>query len=73
MKGRHQLAPAALIGLEDIMTEPTLKPTGTTGAPNPQTGSSDAARGLGGHSKDADHSPGSPAEFVEKGVPTEKD
>ncbi len=55
------------------MTEPTPKPTGTTGAPNPQTGSSDAARGLGGHSKDADHTPGSPAEYVEKGEPTEKD
>ncbi len=50
----------------------TPKPTGTTGAPNPKTGSSDAARGLGGHSKDADHKPGSPAEYVEKGEPATK-
>ncbi len=48
------------------------KPTGTTSAPNPQTGSSDAARGLGGHSKDASHEPGSPAEYVEKGEPVTK-
>ena len=48
------------------------KPTGTTGAPNPKTGSSDAARGLGGHSKDAGHKPGDPAEYVEKGKPAEK-
>ncbi len=46
--------------------------TGTTGAPNPKSGSSDAARGLGGHSKDAGHTPGSPAEYVEKGEPAEK-
>ena len=39
--------------------------TGTTGAPNPKTGSGDAARGLGGHSKDASHAPGEPAEYVE--------
>lgn len=41
--------------------------TGTTGAPNPKTGSADAARGLGGHSKDASHEKGAPAGFVEKG------
>ena len=54
---------------------PETKPpkvTGTTGAPNPKTGSSDAARGLGGHSKDADHKPGSPDEYVEKSEPKEK-
>ncbi len=50
------------------MSEPeTPKPTGTTGAPNPKTGSSDAARGLGGHSKDASHEPGAPAQYVEGG------
>ena len=48
------------------------KPTGTTGAPNPQSGSSDAARGLGGHSKDASHAPGQPAGYVEKGEPKTK-
>ncbi len=48
------------------------KTTGTTGAPNPKTGSSDAARGLGGHSKDAGHKPGDPAEYVEKGKPADK-
>ena len=31
--------------------------------PNPKTGSTDAARGLGGHSKDASHKPGAPAEM----------
>ena len=36
----------------------TPKPAGTASAPNPKTGSSDAARGLGGHSKDASHEPG---------------
>ena len=54
------------------MSEPDPKVTGTTGAPNPKTGSSDAARGLGGHSKDASHKPGNPAEYVEKSQPTEK-
>ena len=56
------------------MTEKTAdtKTTGTASAPNPKTGSSDAARGLGGHSKDADHKPGAPAEYVEKGKPAEK-
>ena len=55
------------------MSEPEKpKVTGTTGAPNPKTGSSDAARGLGGHSKDADHKPGSSAEYVEDSEPTEK-
>ena len=46
--------------------------TGTTGAPNPKSGSSDAARGLGGHSKDAGHTPGSPAEYVEDSKPADK-
>lgn len=46
--------------------------TGTTGAPNPQTGSADAARGLGGHSKDASHEKGAPAGFVEKGESSPK-
>ena len=45
------------------------KTTGTTGAPNPKTGSADAARGLGGHSKDASHKPGAPAEYVKDGEP----
>ncbi|GAC1338648.1 MAG: hypothetical protein NVSMB18_05420 [Acetobacteraceae bacterium] len=51
------------------MSEKPTKPevTGTTGAPNPKTGSSDAARGLGGHSNDASHAPGEPAGYVEKG------
>ncbi len=49
------------------------KVTGTTGAPNPKTGSSDAARGLGGHSKDASHIPGAPAEYVEENKPAKKD
>ncbi len=49
------------------------KVTGTTGAPNPKTGSSDAARGLGGHSKDASHTPGAPAEYVEENKPAKKD
>ena len=56
------------------MTEKPTTPevTGTTGAPNPETGSSDAARGLGGHSKDAGHGKDDPAGFVEKGEPTGK-
>ena len=55
------------------MAEPeTPKPTGTTAAPNPKTGSSDAARGLGGHSKDASHEPGADAQYVEKGEPQKK-
>ncbi|HYZ63782.1 MAG TPA: hypothetical protein VE650_15135 [Acetobacteraceae bacterium] len=56
------------------MTEKPTEPevTGTTGAPNPKTGSSDAARGLGGHSKDASHDKGAPAGFVEKGEPKQK-
>ena len=45
------------------------KPTGTNSAPNPKTGSSDAARGVGGHSKDASHEPGAPAEYVKDGTP----
>ncbi len=44
------------------------KVAGTTGAPNPKTGSADAARGLGGHSKDASHEKGAPAGYVEKGT-----
>jgi hypothetical protein len=36
--------------------------TGTVGGANPQTGTSDAARGVGGHSKDAAHDKGTPAE-----------
>ena len=57
------------------MTEKPTTPevTGTTGAPNPKTGSSDAARGLGGHSKDANHAPGQPAGYVEKGEAKEKE
>ncbi len=39
--------------------------------PNPKTGSTDAARGLGGHSKDASHEKGAPAEVVK--VPTPKE
>ena len=46
------------------------KPTGTVGGANSRSGSSDAARGLGGHSKDAGHAPGEPAEYVESGEPT---
>ncbi len=53
-------------------TTPDTKATGTATAPNPKTGSSDAARGLGGHSKDASHAPGAPAEYVEDGKPTTK-
>ena len=44
--------------------------TGTVGAPNPKTGSADAARGVGGHSKDASHESVAPAGYVEKGKPT---
>ena len=51
---------------------PDTKATGTATAPNPKTGSSDAARGLGGHSKDTDHKPGAPSEYVEDGNPTKK-
>ena len=63
--------------MESIMSEPDpkvtdTKVTGTTGAPNPKTGSSDAARGLGGDSKDASHEPGNPAEYVEKNQPAKK-
>ena len=56
------------------MTEKATDPqvTGTTGAPNPTTGSADAARGVGGHSKDASHAPGTQAGFVEKGEPAKK-
>ena len=51
------------------MEKDQTKTTGTTGAPNPKTGSSDAARGLGGHSKDADHAKDSPAELLKGGKP----
>lgn len=51
--------------MTDKPTDP--KVTGTTGAPNPETGSADAARGLGGHSKDASHEKGAPAGVVDKG------
>ena len=63
-----------VVGLqqEGMMAEP-IKTTGTTAAPNPKTGSSDAARGLGGHSKDASHAPGAPAELLKKGEATSKD
>ena len=50
------------------MTE-KANPKGTTAGANPQTGSSDAARGLGGHSKDADHASGKPAAKVEDSKP----
>ena len=49
-------------------TDPAI--TGTIGAPNPKTGSADAARGVGGHSKDASHEKDAPAGYVEKGKPT---
>ena len=48
------------------------KVTGTTGAPNPKTGSADAARGVGGHSKDASHDKNSPAGFVKDSEPAAK-
>ena len=51
---------------------PDTKATATATAPNPKTGSSDAARTMGGHSKDAGHKPGDPAEYVEDGKPTDK-
>ena len=41
----------------------TTKPGTPASVPNPKTGSSDAARGLGSHSKDASHAPGEPAEM----------
>lgn len=50
-------------------TDPEI--TGTVGAPNPKTGSADAARGVGGHSKDASHEKGAPAGYVEKGKPSD--
>jgi hypothetical protein len=58
-----------LLNLQEDAMPDTEKPkvTGTASAPNPKTGSSDAARGVGGHSKDASHKPGAPAEYVEKG------
>ncbi len=47
----------------------TPESAGTPSATNPKTGSNDAARGVGGHSKDASHKPGAPAEYVDKGEP----
>ncbi len=45
------------------------KPAVSGSVPNPKTGSTDAARGLGGHSKDASHEPGAPAEMPKKDAP----
>ena len=56
--------------MSDKPTDP--KVTGTTGAPNPKTGSADAARGLGGHSKDASHEKDAPVGYVEKGEVSKK-
>ncbi|RYY05280.1 MAG: hypothetical protein EON55_27575 [Alphaproteobacteria bacterium] len=53
----------------DTSNEPEI--IGTVGAPNPKTGSADAARGLGGHSKDASHDKDAPAGYVEKGKSSE--
>ncbi len=55
----------------ETTTDVTDTVTGTVGAPNPKTGSADAARGLGGHSKDASHEKGAPAGYVEKGEPSD--
>ena len=52
-------------------TETETDVTGTVGAPNPKTGSADAARGVGGHSKDASHDKGAPAGYVETGKSSE--
>ena len=49
--------------MSDQKDDPAI--TGTTGGPNPKTGSADAARGLGGHSKDASHESGAPAQKSE--------
>ena len=59
--------------MTDQKPEPTTDAeiTGTVGAPNPKTGSADAARGLGGHSKDASHEKGAPAGYVENGKPSD--
>ena len=54
--------------MSEKKTEPEV--TGTTGAPNPKSGTADAARGVGGHSKDASHEKDAPAGYVEKGKPT---
>ena len=51
------------------MADTTTKPGEVASVPNPKTGSSDAARGLGGHSKDASHAPGEPAEVPPKAQP----
>lgn len=53
----------------DTSKEPEI--AGTVGAPNPKTGSADAARGLGGHSKDASHDKGAPTGYVETGKSSE--
>ena len=52
------------------MAETTDKTVGGS-VPNPKTGSTDAARGLGGHSKDASHEKGAPAETVPPPAPKE--
>ena len=72
--GALGIEPAAAHGVSALRNEEspmadTTKTTGTTNAPNPKTGSSDAARGLGGHSKDASHKPGAPAEMLDAGKP----
>ncbi len=55
---------------EDDMAETTDTTVGGS-APNPKTGSTDAARGLGGHSKDASHEQGAPAEVAKPTAPKE--
>ena len=52
--------------------DPDVKTTGTVGGANPKSGSGDAARGLGGHSKDANHGAGAPAQYTEKGEPAKQ-
>ena len=53
--------------MTDQAKAPETKTTGTVGGANPESGSGDAARGLGGHSKDASHGEGAPAQYTEKG------
>jgi AraC-like DNA-binding protein/mannose-6-phosphate isomerase-like protein (cupin superfamily) len=68
--GRHVLSRSTKE--DDVADTDKTKVTGTTSAPNPKTGSSDAARGLGGHSKDASHKPGESAQYLEDGEPAIK-
>ncbi len=68
--GRHGAFRTGINRRPPMPDTETPKPAGTASAPNLKTGSSDAARGVGGHSKDASHEPGAPAEYVEKGQPT---